>query len=870
MNSESETLTRIKNILLSHPKGMTTEDIAKSLPLNRTSTAKYLNTLLISGQIEQQVVGRARLFKCCKRIPMSQLLSFYSEAVIVMDHERVIREINPQFFESFDVKQKDVIGKKFDTVSSGTNITHILMPGICRAIDGQISTNDHPIQYRDQTVLFRSKYIPVVFDQGPPGAAVLLEKVTARNTREIPDQGIPPGGQAVPGASTVIPGPTGTDAGAGSPYRILDGMPDLVMEIDTSLHPHYVSPSHLDILGYRPDELMGSSYFDLIHPDDQDLLGSEITKMIRENTATRKEYRIRHKDGRELWLETVAKPLLDHEARCKGGILSSRDISDRISGTYALQQNCLALQDTVNSLMAKVPGPEQNASGLSPKGTLPDNNGELLHALFEQVYDPLVLIRVNTDGTLGAVVDANEAASRLFGYSREEFMEQPAGNILLHSPLSPLSPASTEGARTDLRGWYHATFTRQGGTTNSLDASVRIVPSGTGAVALVIFREGDITGRTQDDTIHREAGELFTINDIINYLPEATFVIDTEGVVLAWNKAMEEMTGTPAYRIVGKGDFTYALSFYHEKRPILIDFVLKGDPEITTFYPSVQKSGRYWHGEIFIQDQQNGRGAFFLLSATRILDRDGNCIGAIESIRDITSYKNNENELRLANQQLSLLTEFTRHDVLARVNSALGHLNLSGKTGSDPGIAALLGTLKTNLEEIKLEIEFPRQYQTLNTLEPEWLDLSLLLSHLDIPPHITFRSTLEEIEIFADPVFRQVFPTFLENGRRHGGKVTGISVSSQETPFGLTVSWEDNGVGIPNNQKESIFRRGGGKSTGLGLFLIREILGITGIKIRETGIEGNGARFEIIVPKGAYRRNLKAVGAEKTRNATTP
>ena len=122
MQSEAEVLTKIKNLLTENPKGMTTEDIAKSLPLNRTSTAKYLNTLLISGQIGQQVVGRAKLFKCCNRVPMSQLLSFSSDPVIVVDHELMVREINSPFIEIFGTPKQDVIGKKFNTLTSEVGI----------------------------------------------------------------------------------------------------------------------------------------------------------------------------------------------------------------------------------------------------------------------------------------------------------------------------------------------------------------------------------------------------------------------------------------------------------------------------------------------------------------------------------------------------------------------------------------------------------------------------------------------------------------------------------------------------------------------------------------------------------------------------
>jgi len=109
-------------------------------------------------------------------------------------------------------------------------------------------------------------------------------------------------------------------------------------------------------------------------------------------------------------------------------------------------------------------------------------------------------------------------------------------------------------------------------------------------------------------------------------------------------------------------------------------------------------------------------------------------------------------------------------------------------------------------------------------------------------------------DIFADPLFEKVFYNLIDNALRYGGdQMKTIRVSSQETDTGLTILCEDDGVGITTEDKKRLFTRGFGKNTGLGLFLSREILSITGITITENGIPGKGARFEITVPKGMYR-----------------
>ena len=93
----------------------------------------------------------------------------------------------------------------------------------------------------------------------------------------------------------------------------------------------------------------------------------------------------------------------------------------------------------------------------------------------------------------------------------------------------------------------------------------------------------------------------------------------------------------------------------------------------------------------------------------------------------------------------------------------------------------------------------------------------------------------------------------MENALRHGEHVTKISFRSVKHPDGLMIIYEDNGIGIPEKDKDCIFFKGLGKNSGLGLFLIQEILAITGITIRENGEPGKGARFEIFVPAGVFR-----------------
>lgn len=128
------------------------------------------------------------------------------------------------------------------------------------------------------------------------------------------------------------------------------------------------------------------------------------------------------------------------------------------------------------------------------------------------------------------------------------------------------------------------------------------------------------------------------IMEIINFLPDATWIIDCHGSVMAWNKVAEEMTGVKAEDIIGRGDYEYALAFYGVSRPVLIDLVITPNYEIEKGYKLFRRKGDMLEAEVFIP-HFNKVGAYLWSKASRLLDADGNVVGAIETIRDITHHK---------------------------------------------------------------------------------------------------------------------------------------------------------------------------------------------------------------------------------------
>ncbi len=235
---------------------------------------------------------------------------------------------------------------------------------------------------------------------------------------------------------------------------------------------------------------------------------------------------------------------------------------------------------------------------------------------------------------------------------------------------------------------------------------------------------------------------------------------------------------------------------------------------------------------------------------------DGHPVAIDYAVHDIDAWKQTEAALIQANKKLTLMNSIVRHDILNQVTVVLGHIALLRDRPLDPTVAAALAKQQAAVEIIQSQIEFTRDYQDLGVRAPRWFPVEPLVTAAARalrPTGIRFATDLDGISVYADPLLSSVFYNLLENAVRHGRTVTEIRVTAVPDGGGIRIVWEDNGVGVPIEHKERIFERGFGSHTGLGLFLVKEILSITGITIRETGEPGEGARFEILVPEGDAR-----------------
>jgi len=212
---------------------------------------------------------------------------------------------------------------------------------------------------------------------------------------------------------------------------------------------------------------------------------------------------------------------------------------------------------------------------------------------------------------------------------------------------------------------------------------------------------------------------------------------------------------------------------------------------------------------------------------------------------------------QIANKKLNLLSSITRHDIKNQLVALMGFLELSKAKNMDPEMQHFIEREETAAHAIQRQIEFTKNYEDIGVHAPKWQDIGgqvkavqTLLPQREIEVSVDGKG----LEVFADPLLEKVFENLIDNSRRHGERVRHISFSTLQYGFdSLAIVYEDDGVGVHEEEKERIFEKGFGKNTGLGLFLTREILAITGLTIKESGVYGKGVRFEILVPKGKFR-----------------
>ncbi|MGA2917256.1 MAG: PAS domain-containing protein [Methanoregula sp.] len=327
--------------------------------------------------------------------------------------------------------------------------------------------------------------------------------------------------------------------------------------------------------------------------------------------------------------------------------------------------------------------------------------------------------------------------------------------------------------------------------------------------------------------------EIFQ-KEMIDQLPVAIFIKRADnGQYVYWNATSERLFRIPGSKVIGKTDQDLF-------PPEMVSAIKKESIELFLNRSEVRN-------KIISNKHLDGRIIHMII--VPIFDSNGSPQYVLGISEDV-SHQN-------INLKMDLLFSITRHDILDNLAVIASHLERAQLMNSHEEMQQFFDKTIGSIESIRNQIAYMRVLQEGGIISPKWQRVREAFEAATnlLPEHrATIGEDVGNVEIYADPLMPRVFYTLSENSARNGGNCSsGIHLSVRKDNADLLICFEDDGYWVSEADKEKIFDVGYDTGQIHGMFLIRELLGFTGITIREIGTPGVGVFFEIRVPAGKFR-----------------
>lgn len=608
---------------------------------------------------------------------------------------------------------------------------------------------------------------------------------------------------------------------------MMENLPDVIARFDRELRIVYMSPSIARYSDRSAEYFTGRSYRELpVGSERRATLRNELLQVIADGQVMETEYEDVSVDRGVMSVNLRLVPERDDHGTVCTVLCIARDITEhrRIEQDYRVLFNTMVEGFALHELIC-------------------DENG------------------IPVDYRFLAV---NPAFESMTGLSVSQYVGRTAKEIF--PDLDPSwveiygkvvhtgQPAHFERFSSSLGRWYDVTAYR---------------PADRQFACIII----DTTERRKAEEALSNSQRILT--DIINFLPDATFAIDLQGRVIFWNRVAEEYTGVAATDMIGKGDYEYAIPFYGERRPILIDHVLHPSEEIERRYPFVTKSGETVIGEGYTRSVKRGE-SYMLGIAAPLYDSSGNINGAIESVRDISDRKKLEEQLRQSQKMeaIGILAGGVAHDFNNIVQAILGNAYLLKRRNCDDPedqmfLDEIVGLSNRAADLTKGLLAFSRK----QFISPQAVDLNgivrgaiKMLARL-IGEDIELQTSLAEGPLMVNADAGQIHQVLLNlstNARdaMPQGGVLNIATKLEER-FGddsggagqtyAIFSVSDTGTGIGEKDLVHVFEpfyttKEVGKGTGLGLAVVYGIVKQHKGEVEVDTVVGKGTTIRVLLP----------------------
>ena len=453
----------------------------------------------------------------------------------------------------------------------------------------------------------------------------------------------------------------------------------------------------------------------------------------------------------------------------------------------------------------------------------------------------------------GAPKEFNDELVRFFGHSRSELSQMSLFD-LAHPDDLEVGMDLREEYLAGRRSTYDVEkrYIRKDGhivwghiTVASLEEAEEDEPQD-----MVLFR--DITARKRvEEELRATMAHLSMAMDMADI---ASWEYDVRTRTYTFNDRFYKLLATDAQREGG----------YHMLAETYIrEFVHPDDlPRVQENFRTKTFSSSYYDDYRELEHRiirRDGEVRHILICAYSFRDQRGARVRDFGVNQDITRYKQAEIRYLKARQKLDLLGSITRHDIKNQLQIQSANLELAMMRTEDPAVLERLKKVEGSIHNVSRQIDFTKDYERMGSTVPHWQsmeDIVQELPKLDGTGTIEVGPGLKGLSVLADPMLAMVFRNLVDNSVKYSGRKDSLRIvlDARREGSDMLLTFQDNGVGISQEDRERLFTKGFGKGTGLGLFLSKEILAITGILIQEVGEDGNGATFQLTIHHGSYRR----------------
>ncbi|MFA4876957.1 MAG: PAS domain S-box protein [Methanoregula sp.] len=469
----------------------------------------------------------------------------------------------------------------------------------------------------------------------------------------------------------------------------------------------------------------------------------------------------------------------------------------------------------------------------------------LLREVFDKANDAIFLVETAPDKGPGKYSMVNKKAVDLLGYSKEELLRMSPRDIVPEHIAQKVVPVIKKILARDGEATFESAYRRKDGNIFPIEVSVHMFTYKGREISLSIIR--DITERKRAQRSLQESEQRYRL--LTECVKDVVWQMDAEMRFTYISPSVFQQCGYTPEEIVGKRLWDFITPECAKK--VSAQMAQRREPGPGCIY---QGSATY----LLEQLCRDGSVLSTEVVTNPVSDAKEHLIGWRGISRDISKRKRSEDELRLANKKLKLLSGITRHDIRNQLMALGAYIHLAEMSFENPAeMKEFIAKQQKIIDVISRQISFTKDYEHLGMRSSGWQDVEKLALRVRaaLPMQdIRLETRCPGLEVYADPLLEKVFYNLIDNSLRYGGaKMTAIHIAAKPAGESLRIIVEDDGDGISTEDKAQLFTKGFGKNTGLGLFFSREILSITGITIAENGEPGRGARFVITVPKGAWR-----------------